>query len=328
MQNSSALTTMTNARQQPLISVIMPCHNSSATVAASIQSVLQQTVHNFELVIVDDGSTDNSLDVISGFDDSRIHLIKQQNMGVCAARNTALDKATGVYIAFLDSDDSWAPDCLDKLHHALRKDNEAALAYCGWQNVGITGPGGDPFFPPDYERQDKPALLLKSCRWPIHATLTRREIIKTYGPFDSRFRTAEDFYLWLKIGISSKIVLVPEVLAYYHHHTGHQASNDKSQVALDHWLAQKAYIKENPGISLHISKNDIRLYTDGELLKKGFGCYWKRQLEPARKIFRQVMKTGYGSMKDWMYMIPCLLPLGIHRLLLDTCDNKTARPGN
>lgn len=316
---------MTDTQHQPGISVIMPCHNSSATVSQSIQSVLQQTYDDFELIIIDDGSVDDTLDIISVFDDSRVHLIKQRNTGVCEARNNALEISRGKYIAFLDSDDTWAPECLERLHDALNKDQDSMLAYCGWQNTGVAGPRGDPFIPPDYETPNKLVVLLKSCRWPIHATLTRRETIREHGAFDNRFRTAEDFYLWLKISTSAKIVLVPEVLAYYHHHAGPQVSKNRAQVALDQWQAQKAFIQENPDIVKRINKKDISLITDGELLKKGFDCYWKRQLEPAREIFHQVMKTGYGSMKDWMYMLPSLLPAGIHRLLLKASDKETTK---
>ena len=116
---------MTNAQHQPCISEIMPCHNSSTTVASSMQSVLQQTHSDFKLVTVNDGSIDNRLNIISGFNNSCFHLIMQQNAGVCVVRNTALEKATGEFIAFPDSDDSRVPAYLEKLHHAPEKDEEA-----------------------------------------------------------------------------------------------------------------------------------------------------------------------------------------------------------
>lgn len=312
--------------QSNLISVIMPCYNSDEHVANSIRSALNQTYRDIELVIVDDGSTDNSQTIISSFDDQRIRFIKQDNKGVCVARNTALKEAQGEYIAFLDSDDTWASDCLEKLYSALHKDHMAAMAYCGWQNVGVPGPGGAPFIPPDYERPDKATLLLQSCRWPIHAALTRHKVIKKFGGFDERFKTAEDFYLWLRIGTFYKIVLVPEILAFYLHHAGPQASKDLSRLALDKWFAQRVFIHNNQGYMQKLGKKQVRLIVDGGLLQKGYECYWKGQLEPARDIFRFVMRIGYGGLRDWMHMLPCLLPVKFHCFLLKVVDKNSRNP--
>jgi len=296
----------------PLISVIMPCYNRGNTISKSIESVLAQTFTNWELVIVDDGSTDNSQQVIRHFNDPRIVLYSQKNGGVCAARNAGLRFASGEMIAFLDADDTWDYECLKKLHHALCN-SVASIAYCGWKNVGLPGGQGEPFIPPDYETSEKTVLLFENCRWPIHACLTQKKAIIDAGMFNESIQTSEDYLLWLKIGISHPIARVPEVLAYYHFHDGIQATQDKAAIAINHYRTQDMFLKQHPAIKKKLGHKAIRQSMHGELLKRGFECYWKRDMHSARKIFRLVMRKGYGKLKDWQYMLPSLLPYKIHR---------------
>src|SRR5208282_403475 len=162
---------------RPIASIIMPCFNCAEHVGRSLASVLGQSYEDFELLFIDDGSMDESAGVAAAFVDSRMSVIRQPNAGVSAARNRGLAVARGMYIAFLDADDTWEPLFLRKMISALEARPEAALAYCGWQNVGLSGGRGAPFVPPDYEGAEKCVQLVECCRWPIHAALTRRAAI-------------------------------------------------------------------------------------------------------------------------------------------------------
>ena len=306
----------------PLISVIMPCFNAEKYLATSISSVINQSYSNWELIIINDGSTDNSLPVIKTFTDNRLRVINQSNTGVCKARNNGLITAHGKFIAFLDADDTWHTECLRKLYSALLIHSEAALAYCGWQNIGLSSNYCQPFIPPDYEIKNKLPLLFENCRWPIHACLTKKEYIVEAGLFDENLVTSEDFLLWLKIGTKYPIVRVPDVLAYYHFHSQHQATDNKAKTAINHWRAQKLFISLLPEYLETLSRNDIEKLMHGELLRRGYQCYWKRDLACARKIFKKVMLQGYGSLKDWKYMLPSLLPLRLHSLLIRQIDSQ------
>jgi glycosyltransferase involved in cell wall biosynthesis len=318
----------TNMATDPdTISIIMPCHNSAAHVAASVASALEQTYRDIQLILIDDGSTDNTLDVIRGIEDTRLSIIHQDNCGVCAARNRGLAEAKGSFIAFLDSDDNWDPQCLEKLHAALVRDKNAALAYCGWQNLGLPGGRGTPFVPPDYEKQGKIESLYGNCLWPIHAALTKRTAIEEAGGFDARFITSEDYLLWLKIGVRHKIVLVPEVLAYYHFHGIQQATGDRERLARNHWLVQRDFLKANTWLARQLGRGRIRELTHGELLKKGLVCYWGRDLDSARPIFRLVMRAGYGKLADWKLMLPALLPKSLHKTLVHLTDRTDESQG-
>jgi len=295
----------------------MPCFNAEAHIATGVMTALQQTLSDIELIVIDDGSTDRSAEILKSIIDSRLTVIRQENKGVLAARNAGLAAASGDYIAFLDADDTWRPDCLEKLHGAFVEHPECVLVYCGWQNVGLPGNRGNPFIPPNYEVENKAELILEGCRWPIHAALTRREAIITAGSFDPTFPTAEDYWLWLRIAITSPIARVPEVLAFYHHH-GQQRSTAKNlyQKALNRWQIRNEFLKRHPEISRQIGSKKVRKIIHGDLLAWGYKCYWAHELTAARKIFRLVMKHGYGSLRDWKYMLPALLPVSLHETLL------------
>jgi glycosyltransferase involved in cell wall biosynthesis len=298
------------------ISIIMPCYNAEAFILRGIRSALGQTYKNIELIVIDDGSKDNSLQLINGIYDEKITVMSQTNRGVCAARNRGLSLATGKYIAFLDADDEWRPDCLEKLFSAIQSTPEAVLAYCGWQNVGLPGGQGMPYIPPDYEAEGKLEHLLRSCPWPIHVALTLKTAIDSEGGFDERYSNAEDYKLWLHIVSFSGIVRVPEVLAFYHFHEGQQASKNLAKAAYQQWLVQKEFIEKYNEVIRQLGYSRIRQLTIGGLLKSGYVCYWERNLEAARQIFRLVMKQGYGTLNDWKYMLPSLLPMSLHRAII------------
>lgn len=112
--------------QDGLVSIIMPAYNSSEFIAESIDSVLSQTYQQWELLIIDDCSTDNTVDIVAGFDDERIRCIRHsENMGVAVARNTGIGMARGRFLAFLDSDDLWLPQKLEKQLDFIKHNNYA-----------------------------------------------------------------------------------------------------------------------------------------------------------------------------------------------------------
>ncbi|WJW74443.1 glycosyltransferase [Thiohalobacter sp. IOR34] len=309
-----------------LISVIMPCHNAADHLLTAIDSVLGQSHDALELIVIDDGSTDASPRLLAKITDPRLRCLHQANQGVSSARNRGLAEARGDYVAFLDADDWWAPDCLQRLHAALENRPEAVLAYCGWQNVGLAGGAGEPYLPPDYEAADKAALFLESCPWPIHACLTRHEALKQAGGFDTRLSTSEDYQLWLRIALDRPVVRVPAVLAFYRHHSPQQATGNRLRLALDHWQVQQALLAERPALSAGLGRRRLRELTLGRLLKQAYRAYWDGDLATARPLFRRVMRHGYGRPRDWKYMLPSLLPLPLHQRLLAGRRSPEATP--
>ncbi len=304
----------------PTVTVIMPCHNSAKTIRDSISSVQAQTIDDWELIVVDDGSNDMTAEIVSDVLDPRITLIKQINGGSASARNRGLLEAKGPFVAFLDSDDAWEPAFLQRMLDALAPDESAVLAYCGWQNLGLEGGRNRPFIPPDYEPMDRAETFLGGCRWPIHGVLVRRTAINRAGGFDATLQASVDYDLWLRVVLQGKLTLVPEVLAYYIHHDGSQITKNRSKVALNHLRAQEKFIEGNPDAVRRLGTRRVRELVEGELMRRAYACYWSRDLQSARTLFREVMRRGYGRPRDWLYMLPSLLPLPVHTWLIKNRD--------
>lgn len=306
----------------PRVSVIMPCFNEAQRLPASVGSVANQTFKDFELIVVDDGSQDNSLDVLTDLAAQYpfLRVFAQENRGAGAARNKGLKEARGEYIAFLDADDTWHPDCLLKLYSKLSSTPDAVLVYCGWQNIGVDAGRAKPFVPPDYENEQKIETLLRGCRWPIHAALTRKDAIDKAGGFDEQWSSCMDYDLWLRVASKGKIVRVPEVLAYYHHHEGEQITKNRARIAINHYLIQKKYVKENPGIERRLGEDKIKEIIEGEHLHQAYVCYWDRDLKASHILFRRVFAGGSYKKQDLRYLLPALLPYPVYRALIRFID--------
>ncbi len=209
-----------------LVSIITPTYNSAATIAATIASVLNQTYRNWELLIVDDGSSDNTMDIVKEYQkqDSRIVLFRlEHNSGAAVARNTAIRQAKGRYIAFLDSDDKWMEDKLTQ-QISFMKANKADLSFTAYEKVN------ENFEHIEYMgafRQINYSQLLKfnviGCLTAVYDT---KYIGKVYMP---EIRTRQDYGLWLDILKNNTVVAygLNEVLATYSVRSDSISSNKK-----------------------------------------------------------------------------------------------------
>ena len=308
--------------QHPLTSVIIPCFNSEYYLRDAIDCVLNQTYPRKELIVVDDGSTDGSPAIMAAYGE-KITVIRQSNKGLPAARNCGISHSNGVLLAFLDADDYWENDFLEKMAATLFRSG-AGIAYCGWQNVGLTGGRGMPFVPRDLEHEpNKLEHLVESPQWPVHAAVIRREIIEEVGGFEESWQSCEDFALWIEIATRHQLVRVPEVLAYYRHHDQGQMTGKEIINAQCHLLVQKQFLKRHPGVYRKIGRRRAREITLGVLLRRAYSCYWRRDLESAMTLFKIVMQHGYGRCCDWKYMLPSLLPMRVHRTLIALLGKNT-----
>jgi glycosyltransferase involved in cell wall biosynthesis len=209
------------------ISVIIPLYNKSIYISRAIHSVLAQTEQNFEIIVVDDGSTDNGADIVKEFADSRIMLIRQDNRGPGAARNRGIREAKGEYISFLDADDEWLPLFLEKGIEFLSVNKDiAAISYgydtsisnsdkdtAYWYKKGVR----NSTYAIDNETNVELVRSLVSfmCTCTI---IVRKSCLIRYGGFYDKWKClyGEDDYLWIKIILNEKIGISMEKLAVYH----------------------------------------------------------------------------------------------------------------
>lgn len=294
----------------PLISVVMPCYNAENYVENAVESVFQQSHKNVELIVVDDGSIDKSYSLLTQCRNKypNLKVFQQANLGPFPARNLALKHADGEFIAFLDADDYWDPNFLEKLLRGI-ENNNADLGYCGWQNIVEGGENGPAYIPTPYEQGDISQAFLASCPWPIHAALVRRAIIEKADGFSLRRFSAMDYDLWIRISaITRNIILVPEVLAFYRWHNHGQISSIKWRQVLDAWQVRKDFVRQNPELVAHIPREKLDELVNGNVLTQAYSAFWKRDLISSQRLFREIFKSGIWRIKDLKYICLSFLP--------------------
>jgi glycosyltransferase involved in cell wall biosynthesis len=206
----------------PQVSVIIPTYNGAHLLARAIQSVLGQTFRDFELIVVDDGSTDNTKELVSNIGDERVRYIRhEKNRGPSAARNTGIKAANGPYIAFQDSDDEWMPDKLEKQMRAFANaPSEVGVVYSGFWRIKDDQKTYIPSSRIEPKDGNVHSLLLKSNFIGTPVVLMKRECFEKAGMFDEELPMLEDWELWIRISKYYQFKYINEPLVTSYHISG------------------------------------------------------------------------------------------------------------
>ncbi len=192
------------------VSVIIPTYNHARFVLDAVESALSQSYKNIEVIVIDDGSTDNTREILLPYAD-RIKYVYQENRGLSAARNRGIIESTGEYIALLDADDMWLPAKLEKQVKFFSESNRVGIVSCGGYVVDITGETMKEILVFNYN--DKLTfltnLLFSNTVWGGGSSaVVRRECFNNVGLFDESLRSAEDWDMWLRVAINYDIRFV------------------------------------------------------------------------------------------------------------------------
>jgi glycosyltransferase involved in cell wall biosynthesis len=210
------------------VSVIIPAYNQGHYLSEAIQSVLDQTYQDFEIIIVDDGSTDDTSEVAKSFDDPRVRSIYQENSGLSAARNTGIRHSTGAYLTYLDSDDLFLPEKLDLLVAALK--NNLEIGFVAGQAIPIDENGQWISKVFDTAPPTKGSQLLLGNPLHVGSVLVRREWQERVGFFDEDLRSYEDWHMWLRLALAGcKMGWVAKPVSLYRFHSA-QMTRDVRQM--------------------------------------------------------------------------------------------------
>lgn len=204
----------------PTISVIVPAYNSQDTILETIASIQKQTFTDFELIVVDDGSSDRTLELLQTVRDSRIRVASYENGGVSVARNRGISLSTSEYITFIDADDLWTPDKLELQLAALQQHPNAGVAYswtCFIERHGKFFHNDRPIYFAGnvYAELLKTNFLLSGSN-----PLIRRGALTDVGEFDSQLTHAEEWDLYLRLAAKYDFVLVPKTQILYRQTAG------------------------------------------------------------------------------------------------------------
>ncbi len=208
----------------PKISVLMPAYNAEKYIKEAIDSILAQTFSDFELIIIDDGSTDRTAEIVNDYSDSRIRFCpNEKNMGVAATLNRGLGLASGEYIARMDADDISKAERFSKQVGYL--DAHADIAVCG-TSIELFCDGtviGTRF--PSTEPEKLKEDLFFSCGIAHPSVMMRKAAILELGGYDPAFNGMEDYELWCRVAEKNKIAVLPEILFRYRIHRGQVTQN-------------------------------------------------------------------------------------------------------
>jgi glycosyltransferase involved in cell wall biosynthesis len=205
---------------KPLITVIIPAYNAEKTVLTTIKSVLNQTYSNFELIVINDGSTDNTPDLINKIKDTRLKVHSFENAGLPSARNRGIRLAGGEFISFIDGDDLWAPDKLESQLQALERKPSAGVAYSWTLFIDDDGHLLKVLDPTYYEGDVYKHLLIRCFITSGSNVLIRKECIEKVGLFDPSLKSAADWEYWIRLAKMWPFALVPRYQILYRIHEG------------------------------------------------------------------------------------------------------------
>jgi glycosyltransferase involved in cell wall biosynthesis len=204
----------------PTVDVIIPAYNAATYLPAALESVISQTFNDWQIILVDDGSTDNTAEVVAPFLNrcgSKLTYIRQENYGLPVARNAAIRSSNSEFLALLDADDVWLPCRLAESLKAMMVRPEVGLCYGLITYIDQDGITEETFEGNRKHAEGKiaPHIYLRDVELPCPTMTFRRQCIKEVGLFDETMRATEDRDLWLRIALRYEVAFVPMVLAYY-----------------------------------------------------------------------------------------------------------------
>lgn len=281
------------------VSILMPVYNGEQYLLETIESALAQTYKNFELLIVNDGSTDNSKSIISAYlSNPKIRYFEQQNAGVAAARNLALRNANGKYIGFLDQDDLWLPDKLSTQIEFLETNQEIAFVHSRQDYIQADGaPIAD--YPKDWVSDLHGKCfteLFKRNRIAVLTVLLRKNVIDDIGFFNETVSRADDYELWLRICSKYPIGFQYKKLALYRCHDTN-ASHDYIKMEQAELNALETLYKKNKEAFVFIDKNTLNNRFSKLHTEVANGFFWQKNNYGF--ALRHYLKALYFKPIDW-----------------------------
>jgi hypothetical protein len=307
------------------VTVIIPVYNGAVTVAEAIESVLGQSFRDFELIVVDDGSVDETAEVVTRYAGS-LRLLAQSNAGIAAARNAALRASSSELVALLDCDDTWEPAMLERCVAALDADPAAVLAYT---NLAVTDSNGTALGTALVGPTTAHAPTLDEMftqLWPImpSAVVMRRRQLETVGGFTEAFRSYgfEDAYCWLRLRELGSFQYLPEPLVKWRFapfpRPLKRVAPSPGARAIFARLVHERWGREVAPLlrSRRRASRSILGFIGLTELRNG-------RPRRAREAFRRALSLDPWRLKNYLRLLRTYLPAGVARAL----SGRTARPG-
>lgn len=285
----------------PFFSVIITVYNKAKFVKNTLNSALQQTFSDYEIIVVNDGSTDGSESIIQTFPDNRIHYFSKINEGVAIARNFGIEKSKGDYICFLDADDYWFPAFLETMNKYIHKLPQQKVFACAIEVETMNKSFAAQYSiekKSDYEVLDFFDASQKECVLWTSSVAIHKSVFETVGKFDANIKKCEDTELWIRIGLQYSIVFIWKILAKYVY--------DESSISRNFNYFFEAYTfekyalaeKQNPKLKQYLDLNRF-----SAVIKCNLSGDWKTSGE----IYRAIDLKKLSLKKRILLLLPSVI---------------------
>ncbi len=311
---------------KPKLSVIIASHNHQDYIAQTLESLEKQTFQSFEIILVDDGSTDKTVEAARDFP-SRAHIFTQENKGVVAARNRGVSLAKGQYICFVDSDDMVLPDRFERQVAALDADPQLCLVFADALIIDSKGKQigkfSDvyPVVPGDVAEM----LALHYCFTPMITVMVRADVLRKTGPFEKP-GPISDYMKWIEVAHLSKVYYDPKPLGCWRRHqcsTSKTANKEKSYTKTR--IALRRILRKNPQLQASIGKKMVKRFSRSYFLT-GFWLAADGNIKRARKYYCKAVKLYPRSFENWAGLILTSLPAKALIIRLHRCVRSKKLP--
>lgn len=294
--------------QNQLISIIMPCYNAEKTLAESLQSIAQQSCLNWELIAIDDGSSDKTLKILNDFKGlypNQVRIISHPNQGQVKSKNRGLDIAQGTFIAFLDSDDLWHPEKLSLQVADMIQHPEAGLCYTNGEyideasnhagSIGIN------------ERLNGQCLheFLMGNAIVASSVMVKKEILEQVGHFDESLTACENWELWTRISSVSDVIAIDKPLVFYRRHSHNMSHN------VEKMKRNRILVIQKNGHQYQSRFSDMGLRTKMALYRAyeffGENALWHLDMIEARQNLWKALRYQPKAWKCWILLFKSFL---------------------
>ena len=295
-----------------LISVIIPCYNSERFVERAINSVLAQTCKEYEIIVIDDGSTDRTAEKVRAYGPA-VRYLHQKNRGLPAARNTGIAIAQGEYIALLDDDDWWVPEKLERQIAVLSSHPEAALVYCDARVVYENGDAEELFLaqydygitpPAGFVREQ---LLAHNFILPSTVMMVRSKLNEVCG-FDEEFLAVEDWDLWLRMASRWQVQVVRDALIF-RREGSHNMTSNTTKIAT---YAIKALKKASTTLVLNVREKKLLRKKQGQFCWfLGYHSFRNGKFGEGRPQFLAAVRCNWQDWRSLLFWIASFFPAAL-----------------
>ncbi len=291
------------ADNAPRVSVVIPCYNHARYLGQAIQSVLDQTFGDVEIIVVDDGSKDDTKLVATSFGE-RVRYIYQSNAGLSAARNTGIRAARGESIGFLDADDVWLAEFLQTLAPILERDPGLGAVYCGSQFMDAQGARLPQTITRTFPANQLHDVLTGGEFFPPCAVLARRNVFDQVGLFDESLNASEDWDMWLSVSARYGFAGIATILALYRMH-GHNMSRDLGRMLTSQLQVARKHFGSDTGDPATWDVARQRAYA-AVYQWQSVAYYQRGDAEHGAEFFRRVLITHPESAHSLDTFYQCL----------------------